>query len=79
MNADAIKAKAVEVGFDLCGIARAERHPKLARLTDWIAQGRSGEMDYLAVSSQERLDVRNSLATARSVISVAVLYNTDRP
>jgi epoxyqueuosine reductase len=36
-------------------------------------------MDYLAASSQERLDVRHSLTTARSVISVAVLYNTDQP
>lgn len=79
VTADAIKAKAAEVGFDLCGIARAERHSKLARLTEWLAQGRAGEMHYLAASSQERLDVRNSLTTARSVISVAVLYNTDQP
>ena len=79
LTADAIKAKAAELGFDLCGIARAERHKKLARLTDWIAQGRAGEMDYLAASAHERLDVRHSLQTARSVISVAVLYNTDRP
>ena len=79
VTADAIKAKAAEVGFDLCGIARAQRYPKLARLTEWIAQGRAGEMDYLTASSQERLDVRHSLRTARSVISVAVVYNTDRP
>ena len=78
-TADAIKAKAAEVGFDLCGIAGADRHPKLARLSEWIAQGRAGEMEYLAASAQERLDVRHSLRTARSVISVAVLYNTDRP
>ncbi len=79
VTADAIKARAAEVGFDLCGIAPAERHAKLARLPEWIAQGRAGEMDYLAASSQERLDVRHSLASARSVISVAVLYNTDQP
>ena len=79
VTADAIKDQAAELGFDLCGIARADSHPKLARLADWIAQGRAGEMEYLAASAQERLDVRHSLKTARSVISVAVLYNTDQP
>lgn len=74
-----IKARAAEIGFDLCGIALAERHPKLARLAEWIAQGRSGEMTYLASSLEERLDVRHTLATARSVISVAVVYNSDQP
>ncbi len=79
ISAAAVKVKAAKVGFDLCGLARADRHPKLARLADWIAQGRGGEMGYLAESSHERLDVRHSLASARSVISVAVLYNTDQP
>jgi epoxyqueuosine reductase len=79
LTSGAIKAQAAELGFDLCGIARAESHPKLARLADWIAEGRAGEMDYLSASSHERLDVRHSLTTARSVISVAVVYNTDQP
>ncbi len=74
-----IKTRAAEIGFDLCGIARADRHPKLARLAEWIAQGRAGEMHYLAESLDERRDVRHALTTARSVISVAVLYNTDQP
>jgi epoxyqueuosine reductase len=78
-SAEAIKIKAGELGFDLCGIARADRHPKLARLAEWIAQGRAGEMSYLADSLDERLDVRHALTTARSVICVAVLYNTDQP
>jgi len=79
VSAADVKAKAAETGFDLCGIARADRHPKLARLAEWIAQGRAGEMSYLADSADERLDVRNSLASARSVISVAIVYNTDQP
>jgi len=77
MLASAIKARAAEIGFDLCGIARADEHPKLARLAEWIAQGRAGQMQYLADSADERRDVRQSLNTAKSVISVAVLYNTD--
>lgn len=74
-----VKALASEAGFDLCGVARAERHPKLGRLAEWIAEGRAGEMTYLADSLEERLDPAVALPTARSVISVAIVYNTDQP
>lgn len=76
-TAAAIIARAKECGFDLCGIARADRHPKLAKLAEWVAQGRAGEMTYLAESLDERSDVRRTLFSARSVISVAVVYNTE--
>jgi epoxyqueuosine reductase len=76
ITADQIKARAKECGFDLCGIARADEHPKLAKLAEWVAQGRHGEMGYLADSVDERSDVRRTLFSARSVISVAVIYNT---
>ena len=79
LTAARVKALALASGFDLCGIARAERHPKLARLTDWIALGYAGEMTYLADSLDERLDPRVALPTAPSIISVAVVYNTDQP
>ncbi len=74
-----IKAAAIATGFDLCGIARAERHPKLARLADWIAAGRAGEMTYLSQSLEERLDPVKVLPTVRSVISLACVYNTAAP
>lgn len=79
LTAADIKARAAELGFDLCGIARADRHPRLARLAEWIAQGRAGDMTYLSASSHEREDVRHSLASARSIISLAVVYNTAEP
>ncbi len=79
LTRDAILARAHELGFDLAGIARAERHPRLARLTEWIAAGRHGEMQYLADSAWERVDPAEVLPTARSVISVAVVYNTAEP
>jgi epoxyqueuosine reductase len=77
ITAAQIKARAKECGFDLCGIARADRHPKLAKLAEWVEQGRHGEMAYLADSADERSDVRRTLFSARSVISVAVVYNTE--
>jgi epoxyqueuosine reductase len=72
----ALKARARAVGFDACGIARAERFPRLAALASWVDRGHAGEMTYLAESLDERLDPRIFLPTARSVISLACVYNT---
>lgn len=79
LTSSRVKALAAEAGFDLCGIARAEKHPRLARLSSWIDQGFAGEMTYLAESLAERLDPAVTLPTAKSVISVAIVYNTDQP
>jgi epoxyqueuosine reductase len=79
LTGERIKSRAFALGFDLCGIARAERHSRLARLGSWIAEGRSGDMRYLQTSLAERLDVSKVLPTARSVISLAVVYNTAQP
>ena len=84
LSRDTIVDRARALGFDLCGVARAERHPRLARLAEWIAQGRAGTMNWLAESMDERLDPQRVLPSARSVISVGVVYNTpgervDRP
>ena len=76
ISAAAIKDRAREAGFDACGIARADRLPRLARLSSWIDEGCAGEMTYLAESLDERLDPRVFLPTARSVISVACVYNS---
>jgi epoxyqueuosine reductase len=77
LTRDAVRAQASLAGFDLCGIARAERHPRLARLADWIAAGHAGEMRYLEDSLDERIDPARVLPTVRSIVSVAVVYHTD--
>jgi len=79
VTSDSIKARAFAEGFDLCGISRAERHPRLSRLAEWIDRGYAGDMGYLAGSLDERLDPRRVLPTARSVISLACVYNIDAP
>jgi epoxyqueuosine reductase len=74
-----IKARAGELGFDLCGVTRAERFPRLSRLASWIESGYAGDMGYLAKSVDERLDPRQVLSSARSVISLGTVYNTSQP
>ena len=79
LTASDVKRLAEAAGFDLCGVARVEKNPKLARLKDWIALGYAGEMRYLADSLDERMDPCVALPTAKSIISVAVVYNTAEP
>jgi epoxyqueuosine reductase len=75
----AIKAKASELGFDLCGIAPAANHPELGFFREWLARGYAGTMTYLHRSAKKRADVRVAEPTARTVIVTGTLYNTDRP
>jgi epoxyqueuosine reductase len=74
-----IKARAAELGFDLCGIAPAAGFKELAFFADWIARGYAGEMQYLERSAERRADVRAIMPAARSVIALATVYDTDRP
>ena len=74
-----VKRQALALGFDLCGIAPAAAHPELAFFRQWLDRGFAAEMDYLERSADRRMDVRRVVPSARTVISLGILYNTDRP
>jgi epoxyqueuosine reductase len=74
-----IKARAAELGFDICGVAPVEPFKELGFLRDWLDRGYAGEMRYLARTAERRADVRAVLPAARSVICLATVYDTDRP
>jgi epoxyqueuosine reductase len=74
-----VKAEAAAAGFDLCGIAPAQSHRELTFLEEWLTRGYAGEMQYLHRTAERRADVRAVMPSAQSVISLAVVYNTDRP
>ncbi len=75
----ALKAQALELGFDACGIAPPTGLPELAFFREWLAHGYAGEMSFLATSAGLRADASGALPSARSVIVLATLYNTERP
>ena len=79
MDSQAIKRKALELGFDLCGIAPADTFPELSFLREWIDRGYAGDMDYIPRSADFRADARAVVPGARSVIVTGTIYNTDRP
>ncbi len=78
LTASFVKSQAREVGFDLCGIASAQAHPRLHRLAAWVASGFAGDMTYLERSLDERMNPASVLPTVRSVISLGVIYNSPR-
>ena len=79
MTSADVKRFARDVGFDLCGIAPTNSFPELLFLEDWLDRGFAGEMHYMERTKRRRSDVRRVLPSARSVIALATLYNTDRP
>lgn len=78
LTSDAIRQRARELGFDLCGVAPARDFPELKFLPEWLARGYAGDMDYLEKSAERRADIRKFLPGARSVIVTGTIYNTER-
>jgi epoxyqueuosine reductase len=80
VRSDAIKALAVECGFELAGIASAEPLPEAEYYREWVQSGYAGEMGYLKDRrAAVRNDPRNLLPSARTVICVGKLYNSPQP
>jgi epoxyqueuosine reductase len=79
--AQAIKAWAAEVGFDLVGIARAEPsgQREAAAYRAWVESGKHGNMEYLARNLDERADIRKKFPWAKSILCVAIAYHQEPP
>jgi len=76
LTPEAIKARALQLGFDLCGVAPADGFPELTFLDEWLARGYAGEMAWMARTAERRADVRKVVPGARSVIVTGTIYNT---
>ena len=75
-----VKTDALELGFDLVGIASPEPSAHLPFYERWLSKGRHGEMAYLARPDAlaRRADLRRTLAEVRSVVVVGMDYLADR-
>jgi epoxyqueuosine reductase len=72
--AQAVKARALELGFDRVAIGPAGPPPHAAVFERWLDAGHAGTMDYLAETRAERVDPARLLPGCRSVIAVALSY-----
>jgi epoxyqueuosine reductase len=71
-----IQQQARALGFDACGIAKADSFPELDRFPEWLRRGYAGEMRYL--EDPHRADIRQVMPQVRSVIVCLLNYNTKR-
>jgi epoxyqueuosine reductase len=72
-----LKQKALELGFDLAGIAPLGVWQDLEFARKWVEQGHGGEMHYL--ENPKRNDPRLVLPSAQSVLCVGLIYNAPFP
>lgn len=73
--AQQIKGKASELGFDACGISKADfLEEEASRLEKWLNLNHHGEMAYMANHFDKRLDPRKLVDGAKSVITVILNY-----
>ena len=70
-----LKAKALELGFDLCGIAAAARPEGFDWLRRWLDRGFAGEMDYIPRRESAYEHPRGVLPAVRSVVMLAMNYH----
>jgi epoxyqueuosine reductase len=69
-----IKNEAKRLGFDFCGISKAQfLEEEASRLEKWLAEKKHGQMRYMENYFDKRLDPRLLVDGAKSVISL--LYN----
>lgn len=70
-----IKKWAKELGFEYCGIARAERLDEEARkLERWLSEGMHGTMQYMENHFELRVDPTKLVPGAKSVITLLMNY-----
>ncbi|HET6990847.1 MAG TPA: tRNA epoxyqueuosine(34) reductase QueG [Bacteroidia bacterium] len=73
-----VKSEAKSLGFDYCGISKAEfLETEAPRLENWLKGNMHGEMDYMANHFDMRLDPTKLVPGAKSVVSLLLNYYTD--
>lgn len=74
-----LKSFAREIGCELAGIAPVAQFKELDFYPKWLQDGNAGEMHYLERQLPARLDPRQILPEAQSVIVIGVIYHTAQP
>jgi epoxyqueuosine reductase len=80
LTSEDVRALALECGFELAGVTAAVPVDDAAWYREWVTAGYAGDMCYLTDRRAEvREDPRNLLASARSIVCAAKLYQTPWP
>ncbi|MDP4191279.1 MAG: tRNA epoxyqueuosine(34) reductase QueG [Bacteroidota bacterium] len=78
LSNELVTQKALALGFDLIGFAKSEElKEEVERLENWLRERYNGTMSYMERNLEKRLNVKEILPEAKSVISLALNYYTD--
>ena len=75
-SASSIKSRALELGFEKVGIARAGEAPRGEFLREWLGREYHGGMDYMAKAPERRADPAQVFPGAKSIVCVAKNYQS---
>ena len=79
-RASLVKSKALELGFDSCGITDLSPTPHAQQLTDWLYRGLAGTMGYMHRQAAKRLEPKDIVPGAtRAIVLTRNYYNSDPP
>ncbi len=74
-----LKNKTRELGFEYCGISKAEfLEEEAPRLEQWLHEGRHGSMGWMENHFDKRLDPRLLVDGAKSVVSLLLNYYPEK-
>jgi epoxyqueuosine reductase len=72
---EAIRQRALELGFDACGFTTAHPPASLPQFDSWLAQGHHGELAYLERGRAKRAELERVLPGVQTVIALAAGYS----
>ena len=72
-----VERRAIELGFDACRFTSAAAPGSSKEFQRWLGDGHHGEMAYLARNAHKRVDPRQVLPGAKTIICLATAYSGD--
>ena len=70
-----IAQRALELGFNACRVTTADPPPSAPQFQRWLDARRHGDMDYLNRNAHKRVDPKQVLPGAQSIICLAASYD----
>jgi len=76
---EACREQALELGFDVCGFSSVDVELHRDYYLKWIEEKQHGTMEWMERNNDRRLEPRNILPEARSIVVVGLNYYQDAP
>jgi epoxyqueuosine reductase len=79
MTKEEVRTAAKELGFALCGFAKAGRAPHADGLEEWLEAGNQASMEWMQRTAEDRMSPDRVLPGVRSIVVLATNYFHENP